>query len=621
MDLDAAAAGLRERPATARECLMTERLERIVVELVGTRDHAEICSMQADIHTCLCVRSDDTACALLAFQLGSALSSLGRHTAGIVYLNFAHKLHQDICEKTRMQTHTAEGWQDVLRLMAIVCCKLARVHAAVKDHESAAPFLATWVEYTTTYDDLPHCVILSLTELAQNQHMRKKHLAALTTLQQVHLVTEAVHADGSAQGIVNLASLEQQILSEEDVCPLLIAGRCHVALGRYNEALETLLQAQKNATRPVVIATTDLYFAVVLWAYIRCMQRERRVLGMSYENEPFIGPALSAGMVLRQVMALVSTDASVALVRTAPGSIGVFLQLNALGEPTGVRQPKMSGDDCMHNVLRVHWRNVRADPLALPRQGEATKLELSFQTSTEKHVCCPLLCVNGTFESEFAKTLEEAFRQSQTSHSLHVIKSMRAVDTTLAKVCRLAGTHNLDSLRQDAIVFQSFLLVEQRAPEYKTHAIESLQGFLQHQVNDAKTPKCNWCRQTCEPMLKCGGCRVVRFCSHDTKHQKMATTVPFFGTSISHKKICALLKHCKSLIDLPQDTDPTLISTLQEAYDAAVWVFLQQDLLEKFVNNEHIRGALYAGGAPHAPIHVNHLSCTGSGAAGAPPRV
>jgi len=241
-------------------------------------------------------------------------------------------------------------------MMAIVCCKLARVHAAVKDHESATPFLVTGVENTTTYGDLPHSVILSLTELAQNQHMRKEHLTALTTLQKVHVITEAVHADVSAQGIANLASLEQQILSEEDVCPLLIAGRCHVALGRYNRALETLLQAQNNATRPAAIATADLYFAAVLWAYIRCM-RKRTVLGVSYENEPFIGPSLLAGMVLRQVLGLVSTDACVARVRTT-GSVGVYLQLNVLREPTGVRQPKMSGDDGMHNVLRVQWTKV-----------------------------------------------------------------------------------------------------------------------------------------------------------------------------------------------------------------------------------------------------------------------
>ena len=95
MDLDAAAAG--ERPATARECLETERLECLVEDLVRTGDHAKIYSMQGDIHACLLVRSDDVACALLAFQLGSALSSLGWHTAGIVYLNFAHKLHQRIC--------------------------------------------------------------------------------------------------------------------------------------------------------------------------------------------------------------------------------------------------------------------------------------------------------------------------------------------------------------------------------------------------------------------------------------------------------------------------------------------------------------------------------------------
>jgi len=619
MDLDAAAAGLQNRAATKRECLTTRRLERIVVDLVKTRNHAEIYSMQSDIHACLCVRSDDTACALLAFQLGSALSSMGRHTAGIVYLNYAHRVHQDIPEQVRTPTLVAEEGH-VGQMMAIVCCKLARVHTAVKDHESAAPFFATWVEYTT-HGDMPHCAILSLTELAQNQHMRKEHLAALITLQKVHQQTEAVHADVSAQGIANLARLEQQIRSEEDVCPLLIAGRCHVALGRYNRALETLMEAKDKTTRPAAIATTDLYFAVVLWAYIRCMNRERTVLGMSYENEPFIGPALSAGTVLRQVLSLVKADASAALVGTATRSIGVFLQLNAIGEPTGVRQPKMSGDDCQHNMLQVHWRHVRADPVALPRQGEATKLEVWFRTDTEKHVCCPVWSVRGVFECEYANTLQAAFQQSQANHTLFVIKSMRAVETTLDKVCCIASRHNMDLLRQDATVFKSFLLVEQRAPGYKAHAIETFKSFLQNQVDDAHTPKCHWCRQTCEPMLKCGGCRVVRFCSHDTKHQKMATTVPFFGTSISHKKICPLLGHCKCLTELAKGHDPSLIASLQEAYDAAVWDFLQQDILEKFVKNEHIRGALYAGGAPHALGCVDQPLCTVGGAAGGPPRV
>jgi len=203
--------------------------------------------------------------------------------------------------------------------------------------------------------------------------------------------------------------------------------------------------------------------------------------------------------------------------------------------------------------------------------------------------------MKGTYECEFANTLEEAFRQSQTSHMLHVIASMQTVKSTLDEVSSLANTQNFDSLRQDAIVFKSFLLVEQRAPGYKPHAIKTLKSFLQKQVDDAKTPKCHWCRQTCEPMLMCGGCKVVRFCSHNTQHQKMATAVPFFGTSISHKKICLLLRHCKSLTDLAEDNDPSLIAKLQGAYDAAVWDFLQQDILEKFINKEYIRGALYAG--------------------------
>ena len=87
--------------------------------------------------------------------------------------------------------------------------------------------------------------------------------------------------------------------------------------------------------------------------------------------------------------------------------------------------------------------------------------------------------MKGAYECEFANTLEEAFRQSQTSHMLHVIKSMQAAKTTFDKVCSLASTQNLDSLRQDAIVFQSFLLVEQRAPGYKSHAIKTLKRFLQ----------------------------------------------------------------------------------------------------------------------------------------------
>jgi len=41
--------------------------------------------------------------------------------------------------------------------------------------------------------------------------------------------------------------------------------------------------------------------------------------------------------------------------------------------------------------------------------------------------------------------------------------------------------------------------------------------------------------------------------------------------------------------------DSSLIAKLEGAYDATVWDFLQHDILEKFINKEHIRGALYAG--------------------------
>ena len=339
----------------------------------------------------------------------------------------------------------------------------------------------------------------------------------------------------------------------------------------------------------------ELYFGVVLWGHMRCLQQDMYRLGVPFEKTAFVGPALSPGLVLQKILQL-AADACVQLHGQA-GKVAVHALLNAHGETVAVRQSGASkrryefvmllDDNDLAQFLEVAWEAPSADEL--DRHGKPCTLNLEVVHDSLHYICrCLSSCVcDSQFARKVASALVAVTQRWHATCKHRTSSSMQKVEMALSTAQQLSVTHNLFLLQQDADFWQSFLLVEMRGADAKVAAMHSLKRFLQNMVDDAAAAsKCHWCRRSCQAMLMCGGCRVVRYCSVNKEHQMQASRVPFFSLTVSHKKICSLLKRCKSLTDLSDDSDPGEIAGLVEAYDAALWQFLQTDIMAKYVQQQ-----------------------------------
>jgi len=150
----------------------------------------------------------------------------------------------------------------------------------------------------------------------------------------------------------------------------------------------------------------------------------------------------------------------------------------------------------------------------------------------------------------------------------------------LVSAQRGAKEHGLRTLYEDSSLFLSFEGF--RYMGIQSGALGELKTFLQDQVDARHLRLCRWCNQRCDDILKCDGCRVSRFCGRN--HQRMAWRRPFWGTSISHKKICPLLDLCRSLGEhlSIHDDDEALSIELSLAYDEALQVFLSVSHLAEY---------------------------------------
>ena len=143
----------------------------------------------------------------------------------------------------------------------------------------------------------------------------------------------------------------------------------------------------------------------------------------------------------------------------------------------------------------------------------------------------------------------------------------------IVKAQKIAEANKLLTLYEDASFYLAFFVFQRPEVYYQQLGIKGFKKYIQDQVNVRTCYRCHFCFQQQDDMSKCAGCLVARFC--DKNHQKMATQQRFGSTTISHKKICPLLRMCRELTEhklAHGNFDPCTLELLLQ-YESAILAF------------------------------------------------
>ena len=553
--------------ATPRQSADARHLQQRVRMWMNAGDIDRINATLLEIQQCLQLGADRDACADLAVLSGIAQSTAGYHASSIQFLTHACKLQEPGSSRHRPGSRETRG---PLRGLAVVYTLLGLEHHIVKQYAMAVKYCTRSAEYHTSRDSLPQDLIPVLIDLANALHFADQNQEAIALLDNVLVRIQDARHNVSEAGGVNMAAINFG-LRQNKICISLLYGRSYAALGQYSAAVVSLSHAQfkhqKNAC-PEHHAAAEINFAVVLWAHERCSQQTLRAMITPHRHLHFIGPPVSLSMLLQHMANL--AGAACAAKNGLAGQRSVIILLNASGDCVGVREPD-SGAARAGMQTTLQWPGGQADLLEVqPSNAGCFAFTMTTCGNTMHYKCKPGYTLTNN--------------------------NMRQVQMSLETVRKLTpSTKDVQDVQDDAALFEAFLQLERRGVGCRDAAVQGVKNYLQAKVRDAENPKCEWCRQQHVSLLKCSGCRVVRFCPH-TNHQKMATQPPFMHLSISHKNICALLKHSASLTDLADDNDPHHIAELVGIYDQAVWQFLQTDIMARYVEKQHIEPLAYRHG-------------------------
>jgi len=560
--------GTPRRIATPRQSADARHLQQRVRMWMNTGELDRINASLLEIQECLQLGADRDACAELAVFSGIAQSTAGFHASSIRFLTHAYKLQVAGCS---VHMHNSRASRGPLKGLAVVDTLLGLEHHIVKQYAMAVKFFTRSVEYHTSRESLPQDLIPVLIDLANALHFEGQNQQAIALLDNVLVRIQDARHNVSEAGGANMAAINVGF-RQNKICISLLYGRCYAALGQYSAALVSLSHAQlkhRQNTRPEHHAAAEINFAVVLWANERCSQQILRNMITPHKHLHFIGPPVSQSMLLQHLANL--AGAACAAQNGLPGQHSASILLNASGDCVGVREPD-SGAARAGIETKLEWRGGQADLLDVEPPSNVGCFAFTITTgeNTMHYKCKPGYTLTNN--------------------------NMRQVQTSLDTVRKLPpSSQDVQDVQEDAALFEAFLQLERRGVGCRDAAVQGVKDYLQAKVRDADKPKCEWCRQQHVSLLKCSGCRVVRFCPH-TKHQKMATQPPFMHLSISHKKICALLKHSASLTDLADDNDPHYIAQVVNIYNQAVWQFLQTDIMARYVEKQHIEPLAYRHG-------------------------
>ena len=552
--------------------------------------------LQSEVDKCRHKQTKQKEYASMVFILAGAMSIDRFDSMAIDYLKIAHRLHTSFATESHNPPLAQTNITAELTQFAEVCASLARAHSIVGGFDEAEEYFIQCISLCQDFDSNDRsCLMVSL-ELAQNSHFLGKHQEA------IDIISALLTRTGTS-------SVVKEILWASKLGPDFLTGQCYAALGLYSSAIGAFERARKKAVEQEdqsIIACAELEYAIMLWVRSNYVAASRESMAKSFRIDHFVGPALAPHVVEWQVVQLVAS-ANYA-VANAPGSVGVCIQLNAEGEPVCVRKAQNNSPD-LQGLLEISWEQLpdsqlnvykfpsyltMSTPLGeevytfecpvLPRPVPLLQNDLLPSNSVEPALAPPLPLVSGLSKFLSAALTATQMQKGPTHH-----KIMLLVLNALNKTVQIACANKLVTLESLAKFYIAFFLFHEGGESHQENGVNAMHRYLDSQVNDnPDSSMCKWCRKECDGMLKCEGCMVMRFCCK--KHQKMSWRPQFGSILVSHKKICPLLKLCKSFTRLVSQHGADHASTvaLDVTYKQAIKHFLQTDIFEDYMQNKNL---------------------------------
>ena len=592
-----------------------EKMLRTVRGLFHKGNNREICLLQGRIDDVLNLEVNPQACAELAFIFARATmaSSTAMLTPAIWYMQIAYSWYNEFAFIN--DTEDIPGDALAQKQLVMLCSILGRTYSKLGEYKRAEQKFAHNIMLRQRMAGgsiqrllrlVPHIL-----DMAQNMHVLGEHLGAINMLE---TVLQSISSTSKQRiGVILNHDSDEDDASDEDgdsnsappspvkshpsaprvyLCPWLLMGNCFMALGRYMPAVGSFLHSRaavKTRASPFLTASVDLNFAVVLWAREECLSAALHGLAESYRNMSFAGPGLPRNIVEHRLLQLLARACF--SVQCRAGSLGLCVKLNANGHVTDVCEA-VPNTPHMRELMPIQWfavleedRDSKGFPVAMvlrienipsnSRDPRERKIEFPCKINSRPDSMTLPASKLWTFFDACLKFTEQGVPHQRQQSMLDIMES-------IVKAQQIAHENNLLTLFEDASFYLAFFVFQRPGACNQQLGIERFKHYIQEQVDVRNCYKCRFCSQHKDDMLKCGGCLVARFC--ETKHQKLATQQRFGSTTISHKKICPLLRMCRELTEhklAHGDLDPGTLELLL-LYDAAILAFLQTDIFEKY---------------------------------------
>ena len=527
--------------------------------------------LRVGINKCLDLNVNEHACAEMALLLSRALTAISHPTLAQYYLEYAYEVQKKlwIDECSRLETGGEENDQIKERL-CIICSTLGRALFSTGMHEEAAPYFQQCVAFRGT--EAGRSILLPcLADLAGNMHALEQHEDAISIL---HVVKSGIVLESAAHPTTRFSFTE---------CPTFLLGCCELAQGCYHTAVYLFLGARELAEihdNPLCIAKAEMHLAVTMWARQECTNRAIIRMAPAYRNESFTGPALTPGYVAMLVVEIAACCC--ASTGGLAGKTGICVQLNARGDPVGVRRldENQLGENALLKLAEISWNEVPRR--SFNSRGLPIELVLTV-TLTEGEEMTFTCQVGRTFllTTQLSRYLQRAVSLTQGFHGLTPVFTPLIL-ASLTTAQGVALVNGFFSLYETSTILLCFLRFETDGPGNEQAGLSMLQDYVQAQVDMLPDQLCHRGCRTCFELggtiQLCGGCRVVRFCNR--KHQEYASLDVFGRVAFPHKKLCPLMQLCKALQRCENATEE---AGIRSDYNRAAMRFLRRDIFAEYV--------------------------------------
>ena len=569
--------------------LLCQDLHQRVLDLFEQGNYTDVCNLKDEVDVFVTVCEDRRSNADIVFLLGNAMLINKLNFEAIHYLKCAQSIHMAYSKESHVPSLSDSELTSAQIQWAEVCNALARAHAIVGEFAEAQVLLAQSMDIHNRLYNNKDDKILVMLELAQNSHQLGKYREAISIVDDIIAQTGGILAQASDIDLLSLSVLQSPI------CPMLLVAKCYAALGQYSHAVCALIRAREKAELqkdPIVIATVELEYAVMLWVRSKCIITSFRMMGKPFRLDEFTGPAMALNIVEWQFIQLIATECYAT--GNAPGTLGVCIQLNGSGNMVAVRKFDAKIRH-LHQLVSVTWEKVEESQLNFRRFPRSIKFTCglndcayTFEHGFEVHTR-PLHFTKADTMlplSSLPEFIDTCVAATQVGDPAMNKKNMSMVSRALKKAASIAAIHNITIVHDQARFYLAFLMFQRGDIRSESIGEMCLHNHLLNQVNDnIDADKCHWCDQQIHCMLKCEACLVMRFCCK--KHQEMSWRPPFGSTLVAHKKTCQLLRMCRSAAKHTLQKGPEHPDTLSRAkiYKQAIRTFLCNDILETYLQN------------------------------------